>query len=161
MEQKVIEQSLDVILGVLLLVTAGACVALSYRLSRLRIERGEMEAFIAALATASERAESAIGGLKAAAADVERDLREHAEAARQRSLDLSRLIENGSRLARRLEGGLDTGARRMAGSTPPRDRPEPASGRHESGERDTLTSTNGQTVAGPAADLLRALETLR
>jgi hypothetical protein len=115
----------DLALAALLLLTAGWCALVHQRLRRLRTERGEMEAFIATLAAATERAEVATGGLRDAVAEAGRGLREQEEAARQRASDLARQVESGTRVLRRLETAVLQGARSLAEQGMARERPEP------------------------------------
>src|SRR4051794_20932110 len=104
----------DAILCALLLATSAWCALVHRRLRSLLTHKGEMAAFIAALGAATGRAEAAIAGLREVAADVDQRQAEQAEVARQRGADLARAIENGGRLARRLEADLDHGARTLA-----------------------------------------------
>lgn len=116
----------DLVLSGLLLLTAAWCALVHHRLRRLRTERGEMEAFIATLATATARAEAATAGLRGAVAEVDRGLREQTEAARQRAGELTRLVESGSRVLRRLETAVHGAARSLAEQEAARERPERA-----------------------------------
>jgi hypothetical protein len=154
----------DLTLGIPLAATSVWCALVHHRLRRLRTERGEMEAFIACLTAASARAEAAIAGLREVAAEVERAQREHGEAVRQRGAELARIIENGSRLARRLEADLNQGMRHLASASlqrEPPSRPVPA-GDPPSREPGPAARP-GRAADEPAVpdELRRVLETLR
>jgi hypothetical protein len=177
----------DLALAALLAANAVWCALLHRRLRRLgTAERGELEAFVAALGAASGRAESAIAGLREAALEAEARLREQGDSARQRGGELARLVESGSRLARRLEADLGHGARGLAAATggPGRAGLGPARGRlDQDADRPPAFQRPGPSAARPPerhapADaalegaptaplppppdaLLRALETLR
>lgn len=150
----------DLILGVLLAATSAWCALVHQRLRRLRTERGEMEAFIASLTAASERAEAAIGGLREAAAEVERAQREQGDAARQRGTELARIIESGSRLARRLETDLNHGVRTLATASLQREPPARSVATSTPPVRDPRPGRAQDEPAVPD-ELRRALETLR
>ena len=104
----------DLVLAGLLLLTAAWCALVHHRLRRLRTERGEMEAFIATLVNATERAEAATAGLRGAVAEVDGGLSVQGEAARQRAAELTRLVESANRVLRRLETAVLQGARSLA-----------------------------------------------
>ena len=150
----------DLILGVLLAATSAWCALVYQRLRRLRTERGEMEAFIASLTAASERAEAAIGGLREAAAEVERAQREQGDAARQRGTELARIIESGSRLARRLETDLNHGVRTLAAASLQREPPARPVATSTPPVRDPRPGRAQEEPAVPD-ELRRVLETLR
>jgi hypothetical protein len=156
----------DLILGVLLAATSAWCALVHHRLRRLRTERGEMEAFVASLTAASERAEAAIAGLREAAAEVERAQREQGDAARQRGTELARIIESGSRLARRLETDLNHGVRTLAAASLQREaspRPIAASDPQAREPRPGPATRPGRAPEEAAVpdELRRVLETLR
>lgn len=153
----------DLALALLLVLTAFWCALVHHRLRRLRTDRGEIEAFVAALAAASERAETAIAGLREAAAETDRKLTQQAEAARQRTGELARLLDSGSRLARRLEAGIGQGARALAAAETARDqRPSWQAGERAAPERPAeRPAAPRPPAAAPPDELLRALESLR
>lgn len=145
----------DIALGSLLAVTAAWCALVYHRLRRLRTERGEMEGFIAALTTATERAEAAIAGLRETLARADRDLREQGELARQRAGELTRLIEDGGRVIGRLDAGGRRADRALGGTSNARVRQPSAAG--------PADVPAGTQPRGPAAsdELLKALGSLR
>jgi hypothetical protein len=116
----------DLVVGFLLLLTTGWCITLYCRLRHLRVERHDLQEFIAAIAAATERAEAAIGSMREAAGEIEQRLSRHQELAQQRIAELARLAESGGRLARRLEGAVHQGARTMAEIGLARERPDRA-----------------------------------
>lgn len=156
-----VELAPDLLVAFLLVMTTTWCVLLHRRLGRLRIERRDIEAFVSAVDTATRQAEAAVGGIRAAAAEAQRTLGGQQEAVQQRIAELTRLLDSGGRMARRLESSLHQGARTLAddalahrrvGSAAPQ--PEPPAAPPDKG---------GQRTAAPAidAELLRALEALR
>jgi hypothetical protein len=118
-----------------------------------------MAAFVAALAAASERAETAIAGLREAAAETDRKLTQQAETTRQRGSELARLLESGTRLARRLETRIGHGARTLAAADTSREQ-RPAWQTSERAAAPDRQPTSRTASAAPE-ELLRALETLR
>jgi len=109
-----IELALQGLLVVLLLLTITWCIIVHYRLRRLRTDRGEMEAFIAALGEATGRAEAAVRQMREANAAVEGTAREQEQRARQQSAELARLMANAVRVVERLDAAVEQGATRVA-----------------------------------------------
>lgn len=156
-----VELAPDLLVAFLLVLTTTWCVLLHRRLGRLRIERRDIETFVGAVDKATRQAEAAIGGIRAAAAEAQRTLGAEQEAAQQRAAELTRLLDSGGRMARRLETSLHQGARTMAEDGLARRRdgglaqhPEPPG---------AVPGKVPQHAASPAidAELLRALEALR
>jgi|GEM_PF-1862887 len=115
-----VELALQGLLVVLLLLTVTWCIIVHYRLRRLRTDRGEMEAFIAALGEATGRAEAAVQQMREANAAVEGSAREQERRARQQTAELARLVDNAVRVVRRLDAAIEQGATRVAElRTPP------------------------------------------
>ena len=111
-----IELAANLLVAFLLVLTTTWCVLLYRRLARLRVERRDIEAFVAAIDTASQRAEAAIAGIRESAVEAQRALGGQKEQAQQRIAELSRLVDNAGRMARRVETALHQGARSMAES---------------------------------------------
>ena len=109
-----IELALQGLLVVLLLLTITWCIIVHYRLRRLRTDRGEMEALIAALGEATGRAEAAVRQMREANAAVEGTAREQEQRARQRCAELARLMANAVRVVERLDAAVEQGATRVA-----------------------------------------------
>ncbi len=105
---------MDLIVAGLLVLTSCWCALLYRRLQRLRVERSEIETFLAAVDGASRRAEQAIAGIRDSAAETQRKLGAERETIEQRVVELTRLIESAGRVARRVEGLIHEGARTMA-----------------------------------------------
>ena len=105
---------MDLIVAGLLVLTSCWCALLYRRLQRLRVERSEIENFLAAVDGASRRAEQAIAGIRDSAAETQRKLGAERETIEQRVVELTRLIESAGRVARRVEGLIHEGARTMA-----------------------------------------------
>jgi hypothetical protein len=157
----VIELGADLSMAFLLVLTMTWCVLLYRRLDRLRVERRDIEAFVTAIDTASQRAEAAIAGIRDSAAEAQRALAGQKELAQARSAELNRLVDSAGRMARRVEAALHQGARSMADG-----------GRHGEAAKGSLSAAVvAREPARPAAsrsepaaldpELLRALEALR
>jgi hypothetical protein len=109
-----VELALQGLLVVLLLLTITWCVIVHYRLRRLRTDRGELEAFIAALGEATGRAEDAVRQMREANQAVESTARDQERRARQQSAELARLMDNAVRVVKRLDAAVEQGATRLA-----------------------------------------------
>lgn len=109
-----VELALQGLLVVLLLLTITWCIIVHYRLRRLRTDRGELEAFIAALDEATCRAEAAVRQMREANAVGEGAAREQERRARQQTTELARLMDNAVRVVQRLDAAIEHGATRVA-----------------------------------------------
>ncbi|MEZ5904133.1 MAG: DUF6468 domain-containing protein [Geminicoccaceae bacterium] len=109
-----IDLALQVALVVLLLLTITWCMIVHRRLRRLRTEGGEMQAFIAALGEATTRAEAAISLMRDTGREIESAAIEQERRARECRGELTRLMENATRVTRRLAAAREQGAARMA-----------------------------------------------
>ena len=109
-----VETVTQLLLSGLLLLTVVWCTLVHRRLARLRADRGEIEAFVASLATVTERAEAAIAGLRAAAESIAHDLASKEEHARRTVDSLGRLAEAAGRTARRLDMSVAQASRLTA-----------------------------------------------
>ncbi|MEZ5863670.1 MAG: DUF6468 domain-containing protein [Geminicoccaceae bacterium] len=109
-----IDLALQVVLVVLLLLTITWCMIVHRRLRRLRTEGGEMQAFIAALGEATTRAEAAISLMRDTGREIESAAIEQERRARECRGELTRLMENATRVTRRLAAAREQGAARMA-----------------------------------------------
>ncbi|HEX6015645.1 MAG TPA: DUF6468 domain-containing protein [Geminicoccaceae bacterium] len=114
------ELAANLLVAFLLALTTTWCVLLYRRLDRLRIERRDIEAFVAAIDAATQRAESATAGIRATALEAQQALRDGDELVKQRAAELARLVESGGRIARRLEAAVHQAARAgaLAGAPP-------------------------------------------
>ncbi len=168
-----IDLALQIILVVLLLLTITWCVIVHHRLRRLRVDRGELQSFIAALAEATERAEAAVQRMYEANRAVEGSAREQARRTRQESEALARLVDNASRVIKRLDAAVENGATKLAElrSQPtlapavvPEDDARAASGRGRSpgtaasplGQRGSAAGVSERSHAAAAAAAKRA-----
>ena len=113
----------DLLVAFLLALTTIWCVLLYLRLGRLRVERSDIEAFVAAVDAATRRAERPSRGIRDTAAETQRMLAGQKELAQQRAAELSRLATAPARMARRVEAALHQGARTMAEKAVGRERP--------------------------------------
>lgn len=105
-----IELALQVVLVVLLLLTITWCVIVHFRLRRLRTEGSEMQAFVEALGEATARAEATIRLMR----DTGREIESAALERERQARELGRLIENATRVTRRLEAAREQGAGQLA-----------------------------------------------
>ncbi len=109
-----IDLALQVVLVVLLLLTITWCMIVHLRLRRLRTEGGEMQAFIAALGEATARAEEAIRLMRDTGREIETAAVEQERRARECRAELTRLMENATRVTRRLAATREQGVARLA-----------------------------------------------
>lgn len=159
------ETVVEIVLAILLLLTIAWCAIVHHRLRKLMTDQGEVAAFVRSLTEATSRAELVVGEMRAVGEQAHAILIEHQEAARRQQDEINRLLESGSRMARRLETGIVQGAKRMA----------EARTRQDTADQDYPGETAVETVAAPAAavaektapkrqigeDLMKALKALR
>ncbi len=132
-----IDNAVELLLGVLLLLTIVWCMLVHQRLRRLRADKGEMEGFIGALTVVTERAEAAISGLRSVGEATHEQLARQEDATRKRAEELGRAMEAAGRMLRRMETGYQQAMRSMADAErreparpiASRDRPGPHPGR--------------------------------
>ena len=86
----------------LLLVTIGYCVVLNDKLKKLRSDREALKAMVADLVQATELANSAIGGLKDAAADADAKLEARLAEADQFAVQLANHVSAGQGVMERI-----------------------------------------------------------
>jgi hypothetical protein len=157
----------DLILAGLLVLTTFWCGLLYQRLRRLRLDRSDIEEFVAASSSATQRAEAAIAGIRETASELQQALGNQQEAAQQQTAELARLAEGSARLARRLEAAIHQGARTMAELGLTREREGGTMAAPAAGARQAPTGTMAAGFAArhdpPKLDpgLLKALEALR
>jgi hypothetical protein len=93
---------IESLVAILLMVTIGYCMLLNKRLKRLKADEQVLKATISELMTATEIAERAVAGLKAAAHECEDTLGERLKAADRFCADLGRQVKGGELLIDRL-----------------------------------------------------------
>ena len=86
-----IELAANLLVAFLLVLTTSWCVLLYRRLGRLRVERSDIEDFVTAIDTASQRAEAAIAGIRESALEAQRALGGQKELAQQRIGELPKV----------------------------------------------------------------------
>lgn len=106
--------ALQIALVVLLLLTITWCMIVHHRLRRLRTDKGEMQALIAALDEATARAEGAVRQMRDASREAASAASEQQRRARQQGEELARLMDNGVRLLKRLDTAVEQGATKAA-----------------------------------------------
>lgn len=109
-----IDLTLQLLLVVLLLLTIAWCVLVHSRLRGLRADRGELQAFVAALVEATARAEATVLQMREASRALESTAGERERQARQQAEALARLTGNAGRVAKQLDGAVEQGATRLA-----------------------------------------------
>jgi hypothetical protein len=140
---------LDVIVAILLVVTLIYSAMLNRRLTGLRSNKAELEALIHSFGEACARAEAGVKTLRSATDEATR-LQAYLDRSQALRDDLSFLLDRGSSLADRLEGGVrsartETAPRPMASAASDA---EPASGRFG---RSLRGESAGRTAAPAAA----------
>jgi hypothetical protein len=110
---------IESLVAVLLLLTITYCVILNNRLKRLKADEQSLKATIAELITATEIAERAVAGLKTTAHECDDTLGERLRNADQTCAELSRQINAGDVLIKRL-------SRIVAAARPSEGDPAPA-----------------------------------
>ena len=139
----------------LLVATIVYAVVLNRKLTVLRSAKGEMEALVARFAEATAQAENCIQTLKTHAAESGASLDGMVSRAHGLADDLSFLIERGNSLANRLEGAIESGRGRGAGTTRS-DRPHSAGVKPEPGKAPPTAEVSPEETA-----LLKALRGVR
>lgn len=150
---------IDMLVAILLLFTIGYCVVLNNRLKRLKADEQALKATIAELITATEIAERAVAGLKTTAHECDRTLGERLRNAERCCADLTRKVNAGDVLIRRLALIL-AAARPLeveAGSEPapataPDAQPVAEAARVFAARVSQLARLVGRLTAGPACD---------
>ncbi len=97
---------LDGMIVLLLVPTVGFAFVLNRRLATLRRAQDEFRELLSGFNEATERAQTGVFQLKAAAGEVGGKLRDGVEKARTAGDELSFLIDAGNRLAERLDSGI-------------------------------------------------------
>ncbi len=97
---------IDAIIAVLLVATIAYAAVLNRKLGVLRDAKSEMETLIASFSESTQRAGSGVESLKQEAGRSGKALQSKVESARGLVDDLGFLIETGTRLAERLDGGI-------------------------------------------------------
>ncbi len=160
----------DVLIAILLVATIAYAAVLNRKLGALRDAKSEMEALFASFSESTERAGSGVEMLKQEAGRSGEALHNKVAAARGLADDLSFLIERGTKLADRLDGGsgavrakpvaakAETGAVRAKSS--PRESVSDAVAGAGPGEAATAESVSADLSAAES-ELLKALQGMR
>lgn len=109
----------DAIVAVLLVATIGYSMLLNRRLTAIRQDRDKFEDVIKNLATASQRAETAVANLRSTADDLGRRLDKRIEEGRALSDDLIYMIERGGKIADTLAASIRSGRDRLKSEVEP------------------------------------------
>ncbi len=162
---------IDAIIAVLLVATIIYAAVLNRKLGVLRGAKSEMEALISSFSEATERAGSGVEALKQEAGRSGEALQNKVEAARGLIDDLGFLIETGTRLAERLDGGIGAAHNRPAAGLKPEPapakvaRPAAAVAKAETGAASAKSvpddKAGGSDFAEAESELLKALKGMR
>ena len=115
------ETLLDLLLAGLLCATLVYCFVLNRRLSRLRSARGDMAEMVRGFHQATEAARASVAELKNASDAIGSDLKNQVDKAREMLDELELVTSSASRVADRIEKGVDQS--RPAGKAPPTSSP--------------------------------------
>jgi hypothetical protein len=99
----------DLVVAVLLIATIGYAAVLNRRLTAVRSDRDKFEKVIRELAVSSQRAESAVAGLRLAADELGKRLDKKVEEGRALGDDLAYMIERGGSVADKLAAQIRAG----------------------------------------------------
>ena len=133
-----VEFWLEVVVALLLAVTAGYCVVLHRRLQQLRGAQTEMRRLLDDFGEATRQANSGIAALRLASAETGGVLQERVNQARALADELGMMTQSAVTLAERLERDLSAG--RQAGRGRPEAPPEAAPTVRSEAERDLLAA---------------------
>jgi Domain of unknown function (DUF6468) len=103
----------DAVVALLLVATIGYSAVLNRRLTAVRADRDQFASVIRDLGAATQRAESAVAGLRATADDLGRRVDKKIEEGRALRDDLAYMIERGGAIADKLEAQLRSGRDRL------------------------------------------------
>lgn len=103
MNGNLISLAAEALVAVLLVITIVYCIVLNSRLKRLLADESDLRATISELVTATEIAERAIGGLKAAAVDCDKTLSVRMREAEHFSIEIAREIAEGQKVLNRIK----------------------------------------------------------
>ncbi len=137
---------IDALIAVLLVATIAYAAVLNRKLGVLRAGKSEMEALIASFSESTERASSGVETLKQEAGRSGAALQNKVEVARGLVDDLGFLIEKGTKLAERLDGGVGAARAKPAAGLAAKPAPAPPS----PAERPTAVVAKAEV--GPAGE---------
>ncbi len=159
---------LDCLLAVLLLLMIGYAFVLNRRLSTLRTDREDLEAFITRFNEATNKANASLQGLRAAAESNAATIKAAADKAQALRDELAFLVERADGSADRLAkaSGRPAGT---ADSTPAEERSETTdaareaskSGAKPAGRRKADTASEGEAASEAERELMNALRRAR
>jgi hypothetical protein len=147
---------LDGVIVVLLAATIGYAFVLNRKLANLRATKGEMDALVARLVDATERAQAGLSGLREHAQESGAQIQRGIDAARGQADELRFLIERGEALAAKLEGSTVAARSRPAAGD--------ARASDTQATRPVARGRAAPAAAAPAAaedELLKTLQGLR
>lgn len=142
----------DAIVALLLIATIGYSYILNRRLGTVRSDREKFEVLVRTLNAASQRAETAVTGLRVTADDLSRRLEKKVEEARALADDLSYMIERGGGIADKLANQIRAGRDELK----PDYRPEQRSSQKPQQPRDEYTVEPAPRPTPPRTEPARA-----
>jgi hypothetical protein len=166
---------IDALIAVLLVATIAYAAVLNRKLGVLRDGKSEMEALIVSFSESTERAGSGVESLKREAGRSGEALQSKVEAARGLVDDLGFLIETGTKLAERLDGGVGAArarpavgleAERAPAPRAPAARPAAAAAAKvnsvaAAAADDAADGSSGSDLAEAESELVKALQGMR
>lgn len=166
---------IDALIAILLVATIAYAAVLNRKLGVLRDAKSEMEALIVSFSESTERAGSGVESLKQEAGRSGKALQSKVEAARGLVDDLGFLIETGTRLADRLDGGVGAArakpaagleAERAPAPRAPAARPAAAAAAKvnnvaAAAADDAADGSSGSDLAEAESELVKALQGMR
>lgn len=166
---------IDALIAILLVATIAYAAVLNRKLGVLRDAKSEMEALIVSFSESTERAGSGVESLKQEAGRSGKALQSKVEAARGLVDDLGFLIETGTRLAERLDGGVGAArakpaagleAERAPAPRAPAARPAAAAAAKvnnvaAAAADDAADGSSGSDLAEAESELVKALQGMR
>ncbi len=171
---------LDALIALLLVATIAYAAVLNRKLGVLRDAKSEMEALIVSFSESTERAGSGVESLKQEAGRSGKALQNKVETARGLVDDLGFLIETGTRLAERLDGGVGAArakpaagleAERAPAPRAPAARPAAATAAAAAAAKvnnvaaaaadDAADGSSGSDLAEAESELVKALQGMR
>lgn len=145
---------IDALIALLLVATIAYAAVLNRKLGVLRDAKSEMEALIVSFSESTERAGSGVESLKQEAGRSGKALQSKVEAARGLVDDLGFLIETGTKLADRLDGGVGAARAKPAAGLEAERAPAPRApaARPAAATAAAATAAKDNNVAAAAAD---------
>lgn len=143
-------QVIEILVGILLVLTIAYCAILNERLKKLRADESALKSMVGELINATKMAERAIATLKGTVSEAERSIGDRLDEADRLSSELTRLVDEGRRVAQRIS---------TAAPSPHRQPSAPAAPvRSNAATSDGLSTSPRASQARPAFSILGLAE---